>query len=352
MSKQLPVTFERMATKYYPAWGFRPNTPMYQLEMNFVFLNGGMGDYITWLTPIRWLASEATWIKGTLVCPVYFKELAEHFLKDFPEWGLRTYQDIQGWDKADTTPFRGPVILQNESLNATGAHLMTCGWVYFTNKQGPPPGWENYSQFKQADLDAIFASGGFNLPDKYVVVTVGKTTNSRKVKAEYWNHVIEHVVDRGLTPVFLGKAITETGNPRNIVTEFDKGLKLDLGINLLDKTSLLQAAAIMSKAQAVVGHDNGLLHLAGCTDVPIVFGYNLASPEHRRPIRKVGKVYDVHLQEGELACNFCQSKTNFVIGYNFRECFYSDLKCMDLLFANKAEKWKAQLNRALDPEYE
>lgn len=348
------ISFSPVEKSYYPEWGFRPGTQMYPITMGFVFLNGGMGDYINWLTPIQWLASEATWIKGTLICPIYLTELAEYFLKPYPNWcGVKAYNKISEIPRLDDTPTRGPIILQQESLNATGAHLSTCGWVYFTNKEKAPPGWEYYPQFKQEDLDALA------LPDeakglsahKYAVITTGVTTPSRHVKGDYWNMIIDYVCSKGLTPVFLGKGLVETGNQRNIRTKFHDEVNYGAGIDLRDKTSLMQAAAVMSKAACVIGHDNGLLHLAGCTDVPIVFGYNLASPEHREPRRPSGNIFNVALDDEELHCNFCQSKTNFLIGYNFQKCFYSDLKCIDLLFADGAAKWRTQIDLALGVRY-
>lgn len=344
------LTFQKIKRENYPAWGFRDNIPMYPFDMAFVFMNGGMGDYICWLPAIEWLMYEATWIRGTVIVPIYFQEVMEYFMKPrMPDWKFSTYKQINEVPRINDMPFRGPVDLQRESLNATGAHLLTCGWVYFTNKEGPPPGYDRYPRFKPEDLDRMeLPELARSLePKKYVVMTTGMTTNSRRIPSGYWNTVIEHVVARGLTPVFLGKSLMETGNAFNVHTQFDQALKTNLGVDLRDKTSLLQAASIMSRAAAVVGHDNGLLHLAGCTDTPIVMGYNLASPEHRRPHRAVGRVYDVHLQPGELACNFCQSNTNFVIGYNFRECFYKDNKCLDMLFDNQGKRWKDAIDKAI-----
>lgn len=343
------MKFELLPQEFYPNWGFRPGVPMYKFNMNFILLNGGMGDYICWMQPIRWLASEAKWIKGTLVCPTYFKELAQHWLTPFPEWSFKDYNELKDIPKVDDMPFRGPVILNQESLNATGAHLLTCGWVYYTNKEKAPEGWDCYPPLDQAKLDIIeWPDSAKELQSKkYVVITTGVTTNSRRVPGKYWNYVIEYIKSKGLTPVFLGKSVVETGNAKNIHTSFDQKLRVDLGLDLRDQTSLLQAASILSKAAAVVGHDNGLLHLAGCTDVPIVFGYNLASPEHREPRRASGNVFNVTLTDKELACNHCQSKTNFVIGYNFRECFYGDNKCIDMLFEGEARRWKEQIDLAL-----
>lgn len=344
------ITFEKLITKYYPEQiGFRARTPCFPIELNFIFMNGGMGDYITWMQAIRWLASEATWIKGTLIVPKYFRELAEYWLKPFPEWRFVDYVTAPDVPKLNETPFRGPVDLQRESLNATGAHLSTCGWVYFTNKESAPDGWDFYPPFKQEDLDAVVLcpDAAQLKPKSYAVITTGMTTDSRKVPEGGWNPVIQHVIKRGLTPVFLGKEVVETGNARNIHTNWGKTTRYDLGTDLRDKTSLLQAASIMSRAAFVVGHDNGLLHLAGCTEVPIIFGYNLASPKHREPKRPVGKTYNILLSKEELACTMCQSNFNFVIGYNFRSCFYRDTLCMSMLFEKEAYRWTEGIDLVL-----
>lgn len=344
------ITFEKVKTNYYPERvGFRPNTICFPQDLNFIFMNGGMGDYICWMQPIRWLMSEATWIKGTLIVPKYFSELAEYWMKDFPEWKFLDYTSTEKFEKLNDIPFRGPVDLNREALNATGAHLSTCGWVYFTNKECAPDGWDWYPQFKQEDLDAVALppEAATLVKKRYAVITTGITTNSRRTPPNAWTPIIEHCLTRGLTPVFLGKAVVETGNPRNIHTTWHAGTDHSTGVDLRDKTTLMQAAAIMSRAAVVCGHDNGLLHLAGCTEVPIVFGYNLASPKHREPKRPIGMTYNVLLTKEELACTMCQSNTNFVIGYNFRECFYSDTKCMTMLFENNGKRWKDKIDAAL-----
>lgn len=357
-AKDHGLTFEFVQKRYFPTDIFRENTQCVPMRVNFVFLNGGGGDLIAWTPAIRWLAERATWIDGTWIVPVYFRELAEYWLKPYmPRWNILTYEELKGVPKVDDAPVRGPIHLQTESLNATGAHLLTCGWVYFTNKEKAPDGnsadgrpWDSYPYLDQAHLDTV------KLPNevmglaakRYVVVTTGITTPSRNVPPQYWNYIIEYVRSLGLTPVFLGKESVITGNASNIHTQFSRELRLNLGVNLINQTSLMQAASIMSRAAVVIGHDNGLLHLAGCTDVPIVFGYNLASPEHRMPRRPSGNVFNVTLTNKELACNHCQSTSNFVIGFNYRECRYSDLKCIHMLFENKAERWKVKIDEALN----
>lgn len=348
LSKQ--VTFETVEREFYPVRvGFRPNTLMVPFKMNFIFLNGGFGDYCCWMPAIQWLCSEATWIRGNLIVPTYFLEFAEYFIKKYHKWTLCDYKSLEQIPNVNEMPFRGPVELQRESLNATGAHLLTCGWVYFTNKEKAPKGWEHYPHIEQNYLDAL------PLPDeaksleakKYIVMTTGMTTNSRKAPPGGWIPVIDYVVSKGYTPVFLGKDVMVTGNQANIRTSFDPSIDFAKGLDLRNKTTIMQAASIMSRAACVVGHDNGLLHLAACTDVPIVFGYNIASPEHREPSRKIGKIYNVLLEPGELACYLCQSHFNFKIGFNFRECHWGDTLCQKMLFDNGGARWKKQIDLAV-----
>lgn len=345
------MKFETLKTHHYPVEvGFRPNTPCFPMKLNFLFMNGGMGDYICWMPAIKWLAEKCTWIEGNLIVPVYFKELADYWLKNYPTWRYADYKSMQDIPRFQEIPFRGPVDLSRESLNATGAHLTTCGWVYFTNRDGPDIGYEHYLPIAQSFLDKLELPEGARAlnPGKYVVIAGGMTTNSRRAPKGAWNPVVEWIKAKGLTPVFIGKGLVETGNTHNMRSDWDPSLRVDLGIDLRDKTTLMQATSIMSRAAAVVGHDNGLLHLAACTDVPIVFGYNIASPKHREPSRPTGRIYNVVLTREELACNFCQSNTNFVIGYNFRECFYKDTKCMTMLFDGGAKRWIDQLAKAIE----
>lgn len=353
MSKPSPKapTMTLQKTEYYPEKWLRPHTHMHRMDMAFVLINGGFGDYICWMPALQWLMTEAKWIRGTILAPIYFKELAEYWMREHADWKLHDYKEIASLPNLNNMAFRGPVDLQRESLNATGAHLLTCGWVYFTNKEGPPPGYDCYPSIAQSYLDTVElpAPAKSLIRGKYAIFTVGQTTNSRQTPRGGWNAVLEHVRNLGLTPVFLGKSVIETGNAKNIHTRFDDANRYDLGVDLRDQTTLMQAAAIMARAAFVIGHDNGLLHLAACTEVPIVFGYNIAAPEHRRPRRLVGKTVDVTLKQTELSCIHCQSNVNFIIGYNFRECFYSDLKCMSMLFENEGARWKSAIDEALKP---
>ena len=190
------ITFKRIEQGTYPEWGFRPNVPMFPMSMNFVLLNGGMGDYICWMPAIKWIATHCTWIKGTIVGPNYLRELAEYWMKDFPTWEYNLYEDTRDKPENDQLPFRGPVVLQHQSLNATGAHLLTCGWVYMANQEkAPSPEWDRYLPIEKDFLATVPLPVESRVLDKqkYAIITTGITTESRRVPGKYWNPIIEHI---------------------------------------------------------------------------------------------------------------------------------------------------------------
>ncbi len=186
----------------------------------------------------------------------------------------------------------------------------------------------------------------FNLPEKYAVITTGYTSDTRVFKAEYINEVAEYLNSIGITPVFLGKKATYADKNNTIVGKFEANY--ELGVNLIDKTNLFEAHSIMSKAQFVLGLDNGLLHLASMSDVSVIWGFTTVLPEHRLPYRnniKGFNAYVVSPTEEELACWGCQSKMNFAdSSHSFMTCIYSDFKCVELM---TSDKWITQINRVI-----
>jgi len=55
-------------------------------------------------------------------------------------------------------------------------------------------------------------------------------------------------------------------------------------INLIGKTSLVDAAQILSHAECVVSNDSGLMHLSSAVGTPIVGIYGSSSPEYTPPL--------------------------------------------------------------------
>lgn len=303
---------------------YRPNSKARVRICNFVMAQGGIGDYLCCFPALEYIAETQPHVRGRIFTmeSADMLELATHIMKRFPQWEVLP-RSKQNDKEVASQPYYQPTL---RPINATGCHLIDLGFIYYAHMNPPPAEFNRYPKLDLSALDALDCGA------RYAVMTPGATATNRIMKAEAFNGIKQHLIDRGILPVFLGKKqITEV---RSI--DYEAGYDFEGGLDLREKTTLLQAAGIMSKAEVVVGLDNGLLHLAACTDVPILFGYNIASPEHRRPRRISGKIWEIFPDQEELPCTFCQSRMRFLFDHDFAKCVYRDNKCLDVLNDPKA----------------
>jgi len=326
-------TYQRTAT-VGPEHGYREGTKVPCFPMNFTLADGGMGDYICWTAALIWNAENLPFIEGRVFAPNFFIEFVRRALKPYPKWKVFLAERIQEHYENNSLILGPGINGHQQLLNAVGTHLLDLGFAYFCNMSPPPSVAEGY-HYPEFDFPAS------TLPrevrgKRYVCLTPGGTTPTRKVPGEYWNPLIDWLLSRDITPVFLGKA----NMTKEHTAIFPEGTDYAKGIDLRNQTTTLEAAAIMQHAVATVGLDNGLLHLAACVPSNIVFGYNIAAPSQRRPVRRLpGKIIDITVSKSELACIHCQTNMKQQNLINFRNCFYGDGLCMDLLWQNKAERF-------------
>ncbi len=299
--------------------------------INFELASGGMGDYICWTPALQWIVKNCPWVHGRIWAPAYFISFMQHVFKDVPNWEVHLIEKFSEADKG--TLCRGLQSTPGQLINATGCGLIELGFMYFANLSPMPPD----TVYPQLDLrDVKLHKKLRGLEKKYVVFTPGGTTQSRFVPAKHWNPLIDWVIAQGLTPVFLGK-----GHLADVhKSYFDDETHYEKGIDLREQTSLLEAARIIKESLCIIGLDNGLLHLAACTDASIVFGYNIAAPVDRRPLRPSGKLIEITVPEERLGCIHCQTKFKLLYTHNYKNCIYKDVRCIDLLFENEGERWK------------
>lgn len=216
------------------------------------------------------------------------------------------------------------------TVNCTGSNLVDLGFQYYANKQAAPEYHKNYVKF-HSFLDLHFFPQfktflQMQMKYKYVVLTPYYSHTNRRMTPKLFNFVKDHLVSRGIVPVLLGQ---ESWAERRV--NMDKEYDFSKCVNLLNKTTLLQAGAVIKDAEMVIGVDNGLLHLAGMTETPIIYGYTIIGPEHRRPRRDVGTVIDIYPHPKELKCTFCLSQMRYHFGHDFNKCIYKDDMCTKAL---------------------
>lgn len=325
----------------------RDRTAVRPVPADFFFNGSGLGDYICFMSAILWLAKNAPWVRGTLRVPTFFKPLAEHWLKKKPHWNVLDGEQTRYTFRGDS-PIVGPDLtgedgtnLTPQLLNPLGSHLVDLGFAYYCN-MCPAPLDATYPRLNpSAPLPPELAK----LKGQYVVFTPGGVTTSRMVKARHLNPLIDYVRKLGLTPVFLGRGNYSGG----LNAQFDPEINYGAGINLINKTDLFEAAAIMERGVCVLGLDNGLLHLAATTEASVIFGYNIASPKFREPRRTWGRLENVTVTREKLPCIHCQDHIKMLFTHSFHSCLYGDQKCIDLLFENDAEKFKKAIDGMLPP---
>lgn len=314
---------------------FRPGTQTEAKEVVFSFMEAGkktaaLGDMICWMAAIKFVAEKYNYVNGHLIVPKFFIELATNVLREFPHW--RVHSQVP--DRlADGTPLRMPVA---NPVNATMMHLIDLGFLYFCGML-PPEGAKLYPRL---DLEDIPSDDGLG---SYAVMTPGATAKNRAMPASVYNAVCDHLILKGITPVHMG--VTNMSN-RSIQPEFNSDYDFSKGVNLIDQTTLLSAAKIMEGAKMVIGIDNGLLHLAGMTDVAILYGFTMAGPEQRRIHRAYGHTVELYADKAKLPCLFCQEHVRFFTNHDFSNCIYKENEpaCVKAL---NAESWITNIDTVL-----
>jgi ADP-heptose:LPS heptosyltransferase len=323
---------------------FLPGTQLEKQRAVFIFTKGGLGDYINFMSAVVWATKENPHLISHVLVNEPFKTVAEYIAKELPNCTVHTPEYLRVIHKQyDKVLIYYP---DNQLINATGAHLMDLGFMYYAQVQKPP---EGYGFLPEINYDKPWRWP--ELLDKpYAVFTPGATARARVVYAKYFNELVGYTISKGITPVFLGKReFVKDPKGEGYKATFQDGYNLTKGIDLTEKTTLLEAVQIMSKACFVIGLDNGLLHFAGTTEAPIIFGHNVATVEHRAIRRRRGLTINIELKETDLSCIGCQSRMRYIVGHKFSRCLYGgnigkEYQCLDLLFSQGCITWKAAID--------
>lgn len=211
----------------------------------------------------------------------------------------------------------------NARTTSMHMHLSTFASIQLLNRLMPEKDL-NYLPMTKVDIDH------FNIDfSKAVLIIVTYRDEVRKISFQTVSEIAEWVKSRGLLPVYIGRVdSSEMWKDSPFRLAFDN---LPDGIDLLNKTSILEMASIMAKSRCVVGLDSGPIHVAGTTSVPIVCGFTNVAPEHRYPIRDRGIFIPV---VPDLPCSHCQSR--WCLNYHdFGYCYFKHADCIKQMTADK-----------------
>lgn len=296
--------------------GYRSGDVPPEEWLHICFEDGGLGDHVARLPALAYILKHYPQIHLTVWAP-----------KFFIPFGRRALPSIvwNEYSKNMIGPASRPPIYAGNSKppSGLGMHLVDQAFVKIVDRL---PTIEHKNYLKVTPIDVSH----FNLPKKYVVITTGHTVKVREFKASVVNDIAKFVKASGYEVVWLGSKEATTGVKGNILGNFSNEVDYSVGLDLIGSTDLLEAHAVIARATAIVGVDNGLLHVAGCTETSIVAGYTTVESIHRLPYRhnELGWKCFVVEPPKSLACRFCQSNMNFLYDFDFRNCRYKDVKCV------------------------
>ncbi len=268
------------------------------------------------LPAVRYLTKQEH-VRLTVYWPDYFIPLAKMLL---PETQMLRHLGNSEMVYADE---RIPLIDFKPVLH-TSCHttLVDHGFRVMTDRSPPTPEDEIYPRYDSWSVGDIYIPAA--LPEKYIVVTPLFTSKTREWNGPSINETIKGIHEMGYKTVLMGRTEkAEVGNGTFIRGGVPEGLDRSLAtVDLIDQLTLSQCLDVLDRASAVVGLDNGLLHLAGCTDTPAVWAFTSVLAQHRIPSGVKTEVVTP-----DVDCYGCQSRV-CMIRHDFRQCPFGDYLCI------------------------
>ena len=312
----------------------RSGTVFREYTLNVCSNFGGLGDMIARCPTFRYMHDNYPHLRMTIYWHDYFVDLARALL---PETDRMRHKKLSEMAWADD---RVPLLdFSPTHLSSFSMHMTEHAFLMMVNRIPTEDKDLWYLQFRASatasKLYEIINKRSLSGYKGYIGITLGFTAPARAWPNGEVEKVVNWCVSNGYKPVLLGSTgKAEVGNGNGIEAKFDlKGISIDKCVNLIDQTTLIEAVGVIQELAAIVGVDNGLLHLASCTTTPVVWGFTSLSPEHRLPYLPSKHKHSVVVPEG-LSCAGCQSKAYFV-RHEFKYCMYKDYACTKLMKGEK-----------------
>lgn len=142
---------------------------------------------------------------------------------------------------------------------------------------------------------------------KFAVVCATFSDRRRKFTDEAMAELLEYLKASGYVPVLVG-VTRRTWQEKVRFGEYN--VDYSGCVNMVNKTRPDSLMQMLDEATVVISPDNGILHLAGCTDTPMVGYYTIIDHKYVAPIRgnEIGK--DCINVEADIMCMGCYPRTD------------------------------------------
>lgn len=337
----------------------RPGWEPEKVNLSVLSGRGGLGDSLARLPAFRYMHDNFPHVSATVYVQDGWLDIVRYLL---PETPRRCYKALSEAPYYMPKPF---VEFNQERVTSLFMHLTDQAFVMLMDMLPPSCEAAAYAKALLVSMDVISKTAhdllyATLIYPKIIVFTTDYTARARQWPAVHINALAVKCREAGLTPVLLGtiESIPSGVKDDPIQPRQADGLKANLFIDLRNKTTLIEALGVMQRAKAVVGVDNGLLHLAHCTDVPVVMGFTTLKSEHRVPVRAFnwdhhwrqdGYTIEAAAREAGLTetieslvpCAGCQSRGWHIQKdaagkpVDWRKCVFDDYACTLTLTADR-----------------
>lgn len=116
-----------------------------------------------------------------------------------------------------------------------------------------------------ASAEEAVRRAGMNIENPYVVLAVGANWPNKRWPTKYYAKLADWIYRENVIPVVMGGGVVDA----RLVEEINACAEIP-AVDLVDKTTLKEAAHIILKARALVGGDTALTHLAAALKKPAV----------------------------------------------------------------------------------
>lgn len=132
---------------------------------------------------------------------------------------------------------------------------------------------KTYMYHTDGNMNKVRAKLAADNIGSFVVVHMTVSWANRTMSKDRWKVIVDRIVESGKNVVIVGSGNDYTYH-RTGVYDY----KNTLSVN--------EIHALMSMADAFIGMDSGLLHVAGTTDVKLIGVFTCAEAQYRMPFRK------------------------------------------------------------------
>ncbi len=150
-------------------------------------------------------------------------------------------------------------------------------------------------------------------------------------------------------PVANFKSVAESlcaGGAQVVLLGEHNAIPLDFGIDLRNKTTIREVAAVISKCTALVTVDSGLMHVATAFHRPVVAVFGCTDPEKRLPAWARDDVF-----YADIVCRGCHHRQRPVPAILAPVCPFETVRCMEgIPVSSVVTRVSEVLKRALRPK--